>query len=848
MVKFKKLLESKKISQWKDKYINYKSLKQIINEIYIKLETSKIFYLNQNNNQKYILNNDNYYYNRLNMDNKKVLNKFFNKLDTEIKLFYNGYISIERELFIRLNKFLSKKDLYKDMKFLIICNEIQEIYLFLVDTRLFSDYIFFNLEGIRKILKKFDKKLKKFYNNKNKILNYIRFLLEFNNSDLNYILQMKIIDEIILLSENLLNTLKKQINKIKNENNNYNNEDIINLNNEINNNKHDLNLLDNEIYIDALKKIEDSENNIKYNIDKIISNSYYRIVYINYGLYLNYESHQEDEKYIDPYIKNEEDFNYFRYIKQKEGNLILIKKFITNEGYNELIEENKKIISDFNKKNIYLILINVFLLNFFESNNLLIFIILFIKDNQFINNNKNFNQEFLICFSISLIYFGKIIGNVLSKFLLRKNKKFKFAILFEIIIIIFSHLLSIIWNENIINNKQIYNIFLSKFLFGLVSSEKIEKSYLINFLPKNTLYIYTKYFNKIKNIAKFIGFLFSIFIFWCSFFFNKNNLINNYYSFFLLISLIQFFIYYNKFKNTFNDDFSILIKNIETRYLLLNNDDNDLNSKNNNNNNIYDEMFTLNDEEKIKESNKKFESMNNLERFTELNLIPINIKNLINIYNSKLRKLYNILIYLNSLSIFIIVSFTIIFSITLFKNKITFFYLLIPFNYLIIDKVHYLFFSDNISKKNFITGLLHILLIIFIIIIMLFSLLPKILLLIFFSFIVIINLIIIKKIKRFISIVLPNNINLNYKFFESNTIIKFFGYISGIIGGIITFIILNLFNLKIEELDKGTNLFYYIYFIICGMLIFFGIWIYQWNFDIEKMKLFGRIIKRELYS
>ena len=848
MVKFKKLLESKKISQWNDKYINYKSLKQIINEIYIKLETSKIFYLNQNNNQKYSLNNDNYYYNRLNMDNKKVLNKFFNKLDTEIKLFYNGYISIERELFIRLNKFLSKKDLYKDMKFLIICNEIQEIYLFLVDTRLFSDYIFFNLEGIRKILKKFDKKLKKFYSNKSKILNYIKFLLEFNNSDLNYILQMKIIDEIILLSDYLLDILKKQINKIKNENNNYNNEDIIYLNNEINNNKQDLNLLDNEIYIDALKKIEDSENNIKYNIDKIISNSYYRIVYINYGLYLNYESHQEDEKYIEPYIKNEEDFNYFRYIKQKEGNLILIKKFITNEGYNELKEENKKIISDFNKKNIHLILINVFLLNFFESNNLLIFIILFIKDNQFINDKKNFNQEFLICFSISLIYFGKIIGNVLNKFLLRKNKKFKFAILFEIIIIIFSHLLSIIWYENIINNKQIFNIFLSKFLFGLVSSEKIEKNYLINFLPKNTLYIYTKYYNKIKNYAKFIGFLFSIFIFWCSFFFNKNNLINNYYSFFLLISLIQFFIYYYKFKNTFDDDFSILIKNIETKYLLLNNDDNDLNSKNNNNNNIYDDIFTLNDEEKIKESNKKFESMNNLERFTELNLIPINIKNLINIYNSKLKKLYNILIYLNSLSIFIIVSFTIIFSITLFKNKITFFYLLLPFNYLIIDKVHYLFFSDNISKKNFITGLLHILLIIFIIIIMLFSLLPKILLLIFFSFIVIINLIIIKKIKRFISIVFPNNINLNYKFFESNTILKFCGYFSGIIGGIITFIISNLFNLKIEELDKGANLFYYIYFIICGMLIFFGIWIYQWNFDIEKMKLFGRIIKRELYS
>jgi hypothetical protein len=130
---------------------------------------------------------------------------------------------------------------------------------------------------------------------------------------------------------------------------------------------------------------------------------------------------------------------------------------------------------------------------------------------------------------------------------------------------------------------------------------------------------------------------------------------------------------------------------------------------------------------------------------------------------------------------------------------------------------------------------------------MLFSLLPKILILILYTFIITINLIILKKIKRFISIVFPNNINLNYKFFEWNNILKFCSYISCIFGGLITFLILYLFELNIEELDKGANLFYYIYFVMCGMLIFFGIWIYQWNFDVEKMKIYARIIKRDLY-
>jgi flagellar biosynthesis GTPase FlhF len=40
-----------------------------------------------------------------------------------------------------------------------------------------------------------------------------------------------------------------------------------------------------------------------------------------------------------------------------------------------------------------------------------------------------------------------------------------------------------------------------------------------------------------------------------------------------------------------------------------------------------------------------------------------------------------------------------------------------------------------------------------------------------------------------------------------------------------------------KELDKSRNLFCFVCFIMCGMLIFFGIWFYQRNFDVEKIKI-----------
>ena len=40
MVKFNKQLNERKVTKWKDNYINYKLLKQTINQIYITIRTT----------------------------------------------------------------------------------------------------------------------------------------------------------------------------------------------------------------------------------------------------------------------------------------------------------------------------------------------------------------------------------------------------------------------------------------------------------------------------------------------------------------------------------------------------------------------------------------------------------------------------------------------------------------------------------------------------------------------------------------------------------------------------------------------------------------------------------------
>lgn len=74
-----------------------------------------------------------------------------------------------------------------------------------------SYFIFYNLKAVIKILKKFDKKIitPKFKDYQIKFV-YIQTKIEEQNSDILYLIKFKMIDEVNLLLENIINKLMKE--------------------------------------------------------------------------------------------------------------------------------------------------------------------------------------------------------------------------------------------------------------------------------------------------------------------------------------------------------------------------------------------------------------------------------------------------------------------------------------------------------------------------------------------------------------------------------------------------------------------------------------------------------------
>ena len=74
-----------------------------------------------------------------------------------------------------------------------------------------SNFVFYNLKALIKILKKYDKKVIT-YKKKDLLIkqNYIQEKIEEQNSDILYLLKFKMIDEVNVILEDLINSLMKQ--------------------------------------------------------------------------------------------------------------------------------------------------------------------------------------------------------------------------------------------------------------------------------------------------------------------------------------------------------------------------------------------------------------------------------------------------------------------------------------------------------------------------------------------------------------------------------------------------------------------------------------------------------------
>ena len=218
MGKYGKIFRQLQIKEWKDEYINYKLLKHKIKSIKGKIffELDKIE-INSSNLIPLIPDDNEEDQNLNSLYNDKFgdyLKEFIELLNKEFRKSYVFFINMEKDLFKKINTHLHAKKSYNNYSIKDIISEIESIRQSAYLTKILNYFIHDNMIAIKKILKKFDKNFSIVYG----IITtkYILSHLEVQNSDLEYFLQFKLIDEANVICEDnakiLYNLYKQKIN------------------------------------------------------------------------------------------------------------------------------------------------------------------------------------------------------------------------------------------------------------------------------------------------------------------------------------------------------------------------------------------------------------------------------------------------------------------------------------------------------------------------------------------------------------------------------------------------------------------------------------------------------------
>ena len=518
MVKFKKFLSKKEEENQKNKeyiYIDYKSLKCLINKIYVKFRIEKwqffkLFKQNHEKNQKWSsfekiskyfpkkLSNSEY---NLKIENLKAfarnepVNEFFSLLNKEINKVYKFYSSYEKIISEKLNHlFLNEKKKDEADSYTAIIDDSEKLNIICLQIKLFQECLITNFEAIRKICKKFDKKLRLFFNDNSFSIFYLKAITEYHNSDINYLLKMQIIEQALIIIQNRISVLfhrKKMLQKGPKKN-------------KLSLNKSNLNYSE-EYYLnteESLKKqIDEYNKRLIEMINDMVHNEKYLITNINTGIYFEYDNEEKNETSIYDYLSlNEynEDGEYtteqVNSLNIKENSLSLTRMFINPEEYENMLNLFFYFLNDKNILNIYIIILNSLL-----------------------------NSGFSVIFHVGIIQFHNILGDlinigilycifILGEFI--SGKLFPFLETYKTWLIFFNTIFSVFifmnsfiidWEIANINEKRkmIYTLFLVifSFLIGMGNSNKPVKKCLMSCLPKNNLFRISRNFILIRKIT-----------------------------------------------------------------------------------------------------------------------------------------------------------------------------------------------------------------------------------------------------------------------------------------------------------------------------------------------------------
>lgn len=476
MVKYGKEFRRNQNLEWRDKYFDYKAKKKMINE-YIKKKEG-------------IASNDISFF----ADLEKWTSEFEQSLDKDIKKVYIFFANKERTLFKCLNESLHLKDSYGNFDLATYLNELKKLKELSDLSLKMSYFIFYNLKAVIKILKKFDKKVITPKNKDYQIrMNYIQTKIEEQNSDILYLIKFKIIDEVNVLLENLINHLMKEFKS---------NKDIL----EEDSNEKDLeNKLIEELpdMKDATKIINDSYDQIKSHIQEIDKVS------------------ARVQKLFMPwkdFLKISTDINSKFLQITRESNV--------NVERTQSLAQTMAVSKD-SKYNIFIVLAHGFLYMFSFSVIIPSSFLIFEKFN--LDYDKSIIYWAILMMMAPL---GTLFNYLYEAFLFKKSTKKPLVI--SCIGLIIGNVLYVI----ALGLDQIELLLIGRFICGLFNLRTHNKMYIINFLTQKDISFYLTMFHTTSILGLSVGFLLNTGIL----FIEVNNIYFNNLTIGALISIIFSFI------------------------------------------------------------------------------------------------------------------------------------------------------------------------------------------------------------------------------------------------------------------------------------------------------------------
>ena len=481
MVKYGKLYRELQIKEFQGNYINYKRLKQKIREmkqIFPRISQEIITKRNSNNasirlnlrtslsdyeesRNVTISSSDDKYGNEL--------KEFKEILDQEFIRCYKFFKKMKKQLHNKINRNLLSSTNYSKYNIQEILKEVGELRKTIYLAKCLNAFINDNMMAIKKILKKFDKNFYNYFGNFGP--KYILDNLCMQNSELEYLLQFKIIDETsciiesnaILLKECFLETINSNRNIVEKNNFERNYNDIFEF----------LKDIDELIYF----KIQYKEWFYFRKKDSLIttkSNLYKNIMY-NPILFSAY--HKDD----------------------------LMNKFLSRKEEIKEVEEVQLPLSIRNKINIVLIFIHSFFYNTLISG---IYPILFL----FLEQKETIQTRFsLLIISSTYIssYFSILIYHCFG------SKKIKIVYIISYFLFLVGSLLYILGCQiNISDRSSVIGLLVgSRVLIGLGSNPTMGKKYILSYSSKYFLPFISKIYVLVSILGHSFGPLITFILF-----------------------------------------------------------------------------------------------------------------------------------------------------------------------------------------------------------------------------------------------------------------------------------------------------------------------------------------------